>query len=309
VLTVLRQKGRGRRGRETSDNHQVAGTHHFQVQVSESHEPHVDGNQDDVSQQEAVDKAARAAQIVLSTELYGSSRDGSVQREVSEDHPQEHAEHPGNGGDYNQIPHSDQSAPTQVLYERARLAATAKATPSNRRAGLPSQRRPWTTEEENALMAGLDRVKGPHWSQILAMFGPGGSINESLKDRNQVQLKDKARNLKLFFLKSGIEVPHYLQFVTGDLKTRAPGQAAKNEAKARARLSREEDKAHIEGVLALASGGHHSSHSPPFEDGEDSGVGEASGGVQELSYEEQLAEQLRADQAGQENISYERSTA
>ena len=277
--------------------------------MSESHETHVDGNQNDLSQQEAVDKAARAAQMVLNAELYGSSRDGSVQREVSEDHPQEHAEHPGNGeGDYNQIPHSDQSAPTQVLYERARLAATAKATPSNRRAGLPSQRRPWTTEEENALMAGLDRVKGPHWSQILAMFGPGGSINESLKDRNQVQLKDKARNLKLFFLKSGIEVPHYLQFVTGDLKTRAPGQAAKNEAKARARLSREEDKAHIEGVLALASG-RHDSRSPGFEDGDDSGAGEASGGTQELSYEEQLAEQLRADQAGQENISYERSTA
>ena len=153
------------------------------------------------------------------------------------------------------IPYHTQTAPTQVLYERARLAATAKASPNNRRAGLPSQRRPWTTEEENALMAGLDRVKGPHWSQILAMFGAGGTINESLKDRNQVQLKDKARNLKLFFLKSGIEVPYYLQFVTGELKTRAPGQAAKNEAKDEARMRGDEDRAHVEGVLALASGG------------------------------------------------------
>ena len=101
-------------------------------------------------------------------------------------------------------------------------------------------------------MAGLDRVKGPHWSQILAMFGPGGTINEVLKDRNQVQLKDKARNLKLFFLKSGIEVPYYLQFVTGELKTRAPGQAAKNEAKEKA--INDEDRAHIEGVIALAGG-------------------------------------------------------
>lgn len=101
-------------------------------------------------------------------------------------------------------------------------------------------------------MAGLDRVKGPHWSQILAMFGPGGTINEVLKDRNQVQLKDKARNLKLFFLKSGIEVPYYLQFVTGELKTRAPGQAAKNEAKGKSATS--EDRAHVEGVMALAGG-------------------------------------------------------
>ncbi|KAL8974196.1 MAG: hypothetical protein Q9197_001570 [Variospora fuerteventurae] len=124
------------------------------------------------------------------------------------------------------VPYPTQSAPTSVLYERARMAATAKASPSNRRAGHPSQRRPWTQEEENALMHGLDHVKGPHWSQILAMYGPGGTLNETLKDRNQVQLKDKARNLKLFFLKSGIEVPYYLQFVTGELKTRAP-QAAR----------------------------------------------------------------------------------
>ena len=130
------------------------------------------------------------------------------------------------------VPYPTQSAPTSVLYERARMAATAKASPSNRRAGHPSQRRPWTPEEENALMAGLDHVKGPHWSQILAMYGPGGTLNETLKDRNQVQLKDKARNLKLFFLKSGIEVPYYLQFVTGELKTRAP-QAARQAAEQR----------------------------------------------------------------------------
>lgn len=153
-------------------------------------------------------------------------------------------------GDQPAIPFPTQSAPTQVLYERARQAATAKASPNNRRAGTPSQRRPWSTEEENALMAGLDRVKGPHWSQILAMFGPGGTINEILKDRNQVQLKDKARNLKLFFLKSGIEVPYYLQCVTGELKTRAPAQVAKHEARDNDKDN--EERAHIEGVMTLA---------------------------------------------------------
>ncbi|KAL8749093.1 MAG: hypothetical protein Q9184_006941 [Pyrenodesmia sp. 2 TL-2023] len=139
------------------------------------------------------------------------------------------------------IPYPTQSAPTSVLYERARMAATAKASPSNRRAGHPSQRRPWNREEEAALMAGLDHVKGPHWSQILAMYGAGGTIDESLKDRNQVQLKDKARNLKLFFLKSGIEVPYYLQFVTGELKTRAP-QVARQAAE-RVQSSRHADAA------------------------------------------------------------------
>jgi hypothetical protein len=163
------------------------------------------------------------------------------------------------------IPHYSQSQPTQVLYERARMAASAKSSPTSRKSGLPSQRRPWTTEEENALMAGLDRVKGPHWSQILAMFGPGGTISEALKDRNQVQLKDKARNLKLFFLKSGIEVPYYLKFVTGELKTRAPAQAAKREARERQKKQGEEDKAHVEGIkgmmaLAGAHGAPVSSH-------------------------------------------------
>lgn len=127
------------------------------------------------------------------------------------------------------VPHSSQTAPTQVLYERARQASTNSPSPSGRKQAIPNQRRPWTTEEENALMTGIDQVKGPHWSQILAMYGPGGTVNESLKDRNQVQLKDKARNLKLFFLKANIEVPYYLQAVTGDLKSRAPGQAEKLE--------------------------------------------------------------------------------
>ena len=162
--------------------------------------------------------------------------------------------YPSNGAPQG-IPYPTQSAPTQVLYERARKVATSKSSSHNRPSGNPSQRRPWTTEEETSLMAGLDRVKGPHWSQILAMFGPGGTINEVLKDRNQVQLKDKARNLKLFFLKSGIEVPYYLQFVTGELKTRAPARAAKNEAKEKE--TTDEDRAHVEGLMALASGPPH----------------------------------------------------
>lgn len=83
------------------------------------------------------------------------------------------------------------------------------------------------------------------------MFGPGGTISEALKDRNQVQLKDKARNLKLFFLKSGIEVPYYLKFVTGELKTRAPAQAAKREARERQKRQGEEDKAHVEGIKGM----------------------------------------------------------
>ena len=132
------------------------------------------------------------------------------------------------------------SAPMMMQYEQARATTNSKPVPINRRSGAPSQRRPWSQDEEKALMDGLDRVKGPHWSQILALYGAGGSLSEILKDRNQVQLKDKARNLKLFFLKSGIDVPVYLQRVTGELKTRAPAQAAKREAKERLRALEDE---------------------------------------------------------------------
>ncbi|ROV95117.1 hypothetical protein VSDG_05862 [Cytospora chrysosperma] len=129
-----------------------------------------------------------------------------------------------------------QSLPTSVLYERARQAAVAKSsTHAARREGLHSTRRPWTPEEEKALMEGLDKVKGPHWSQILQLYGLNGTISDILKDRTQVQLKDKARNLKLFFLKTNSEMPYYLQCVTGELKTRAPGQAARKEAEEQAR--------------------------------------------------------------------------
>ena len=101
---------------------------------------------------------------------------------------------------------------------------------------------------------GLDMVKGPHWSQILSLFGPSGSISQILADRTQVQLKDKARNLKLFFLKTGSEMPYYLQCVTGELKTRAPTQAARKEAEEKARMNSEEHQAHMNGILALAGG-------------------------------------------------------
>ncbi|KAI0552772.1 hypothetical protein F4679DRAFT_533839 [Xylaria curta] len=148
----------------------------------------------------------------------------------------------------------NQSDSTPALYERARQAAAARSSTHARREGSHSTRRPWSPEEEKALMMGLDMVKGPHWSQILSLFGPNGSISQILADRTQVQLKDKARNLKLFFLKTNSEMPYYLQCVTGELKTRAPTQAARKEAEEKARMNSEEHQAHVNGILTLAGG-------------------------------------------------------
>lgn len=148
----------------------------------------------------------------------------------------------------------NQTFPSSILYDKARQAALSKSSAHTRREGLHSTRRPWTQEEEKALMAGLDMVKGPHWSQILTLFGQSGTMSDILKDRTQVQLKDKARNLKLFFLKTNSEMPYYLQAVTGELKTRAPTQAARKEAEERARMNSEEDQARIQGIMTLAGG-------------------------------------------------------
>ncbi|EMC91642.1 hypothetical protein BAUCODRAFT_299844 [Baudoinia panamericana UAMH 10762] len=97
----------------------------------------------------------------------------------------------------------------------------------DKRLNAPSTtvRQPWTKAEEAALITGLDKVNGPHWSQILALYGRGGSESEVLKDRNQVQLKDKARNLKLWYLKMGKEVPLQLRSVTGELRKRGGARA------------------------------------------------------------------------------------
>ncbi|KAI1855782.1 hypothetical protein JX265_012227 [Neoarthrinium moseri] len=146
-----------------------------------------------------------------------------------------------------------QAAASDVLYERARQAAAARSSTHARREGSHSTRRPWSPEEEKALMCGLDLVKGPHWSQILQLFGQNGRLSTILAERTQVQLKDKARNLKLFFLKTNSEMPYYLQCVTGELKTRAPTQAARKEAEERARINSEGDKAHINGIMALGN--------------------------------------------------------
>ncbi|KAF2239992.1 hypothetical protein EV356DRAFT_511288 [Viridothelium virens] len=130
------------------------------------------------------------------------------------------------------------SEPVQSLYNRAHQSSASTpniknptSNPSATKttaASHPSPRRPWTPDEESALLAGLERVGGPHWSAILALYGAGGNISEVLKDRNQVQLKDKARNLKLWFLKSGQEVPPSLRGVTGELKTKDSGKSGES---------------------------------------------------------------------------------
>ncbi|KAE9380288.1 hypothetical protein N431DRAFT_432577 [Stipitochalara longipes BDJ] len=161
-------------------------------------------------------------------------------------------------------PHSSQPTSTLEQYKRARKAAATKtSTDPTQKPGMASTRRPWTDVEENALLDGLDKVEGPHWSQILALYGKGGSLGEQLKDRNQVQLKDKARNLKLFFLKNTAKVPIHLQAVTGDLKTRAPTQAQRKENEAKQKANAIEEQNRFDGIMVLGRGLKDHEHTTP----------------------------------------------
>lgn len=78
------------------------------------------------------------------------------------------------------------------------------------------RRRGWTEDETNALVDAL-KTFGPQWAKIERAYGRNGTESEILADRSQGQLKDKARNLKMWYLKNNQEVPSFFEKVTGKL--------------------------------------------------------------------------------------------
>ncbi|KAJ2896355.1 hypothetical protein MKZ38_005619 [Zalerion maritima] len=153
-------------------------------------------------------------------------------------------QHPANSQQSQQVPYyaniPGADAPTQSPQGKKMLVqmynelrnAVAKTNGTHRETNTKQgSRKPWSKDEEEALLIGIESVDGPYWSAILGMFGHNGSISSALAERSQVQLKDKARNLKLFFLKnSDAPLPHCLALVTGNIKTRAPSRHAKMQA-------------------------------------------------------------------------------
>lgn len=101
----------------------------------------------------------------------------------------------------------------------------AQPAPPAGQAAKPKGRQTWTEAETNALINGVTQL-GPQWAAILSIHGQNGTVSNALANRNQVALKDKARNIKLLFLKQGQQVPPGFEHVTGELMTRAPTHAA-----------------------------------------------------------------------------------
>ncbi|KZO94109.1 hypothetical protein CALVIDRAFT_234433 [Calocera viscosa TUFC12733] len=76
-------------------------------------------------------------------------------------------------------------------------------------------RRQWSTVEDNALMSALEDIHDQgamsmKWKTVLLWHGPDGSKSTILKDRNNAQLKDRARNLFLKYQRNGQEPPVWL---------------------------------------------------------------------------------------------------
>ncbi|CDK28269.1 unnamed protein product [Kuraishia capsulata CBS 1993] len=124
-----------------------------------------------------------------------------------------------------------------------------------------SGRMAWSKEEENALREGI-KACGTQWSAILSLYGPGGTLSEALKNRTALQLKDKARNWKVFYLRYNLPLPEFLVTVTGDLErdeknsrrsaTRRPKMLKSDVAKSKMKRIEQKEDSNIEPELIEA---------------------------------------------------------
>lgn len=116
---------------------------------------------------------------------------------------------------------AEEETPNSTTEDYRAINAQAKSTmrlrplldPNFHSANLTTQvRRPWTVAETNRLFD-MIAEHGCQWAHILTMDlkheeGP------ALQRRTQVQLKDKARNMKMDYLKAGVELPEGFANVT-----------------------------------------------------------------------------------------------
>ncbi|SGY19835.1 BQ5605_C017g08342 [Microbotryum silenes-dioicae] len=78
---------------------------------------------------------------------------------------------------------------------------------------VPGARIPWSYEEDRCLTEAM-RHHQCRWSQIMALHGPQGTIDDILKHRTSMSLRDRAANLKVSLVKQGLRVPSYLKPVS-----------------------------------------------------------------------------------------------
>lgn len=83
-------------------------------------------------------------------------------------------------------------------------------------------RDPWTTEERQAFLKGLQVAKGPYWHEILARYGRRGSINQLLCKKSRNDLQNQLDALRKQFTDVGREPPEYMSLPKPQPITEAP---------------------------------------------------------------------------------------
>lgn len=105
--------------------------------------------------------------------------------------------------------------PTPDDNKAARNARLAEARARKAQKGKRRKRRNRTAEEESAFWAALE-AQGPKWTAIINEHGDSGTVDETLKGRDAMALRNKAISFKGNLIKAGDALPAYLQ----DLKVR-----------------------------------------------------------------------------------------
>ncbi|KAG4305929.1 hypothetical protein PORY_000839 [Pneumocystis oryctolagi] len=77
----------------------------------------------------------------------------------------------------------------------------------------PQHRVPWSETEISCLMKAIEEY-GSQWSFILSLYGPNGTLSRDLAERGQVQLKDKARNIKEEYIRAQWKLPPGFESIT-----------------------------------------------------------------------------------------------
>ena len=99
----------------------------------------------------------------------------------------------------NQVPSSNYRKVNQISKNLSRLIPPK-----------PQNRTKWSPSEDDKLIALIEEV-GCSWARIKRLDADSGNI---LKLRDQVALKDKARNMKFDYLKAGVQLPENFEGVT-----------------------------------------------------------------------------------------------
>ena len=111
----------------------------------------------------------------------------------------------------SQVPHKPQHRPPPGIPSYDDISDIAKNYTSvfvaQQREAKPQSRRPWSSESTQRLI-GYIGIHGTKWSEIAKLNDP------LLEGRDQVALKDKARNVKVEYRKSGAALPPNFNFVS-----------------------------------------------------------------------------------------------